>query len=316
MITLTQGGYIKRINPKTYKIQRRGGKGILGMKTVGEDIVEHFLIANTHDSLLFFSDSGKVFRTPVYEIPEGSRIAKGRGLLNFLELSSQDKVLSLIPLQNDFEKEEATYLIMITKNGIIKKTALEEFKNIRRSGLIAISLKKGDLLRKVCKTRGEDEIILATKQGQSIRFKEKDIRAMGRSAAGVRGIRLRKGDEVIGMDVIKPIRQLTEKDKKQKTKQYLLVVSENGYGKRTELREYNLQKRGGVGVKTAKITQKTGGLVVSKVLKEEEELISVSQQAQVIRIKIGSISKLSRATQGVRIMRLNRGDKVVSVVCV
>jgi DNA gyrase subunit A len=283
---------------------------------VGEDIVEHFLIANTHDSLLFFSDSGKVFRTPVYEIPEGSRIAKGRGLLNFLELSSQDKVLSLIPLQKDFKKEETKYLIMVTKNGIIKKTALEEFKNIRRSGLIAISLKKGDLLKKVCKTRGEDEMILATKQGQSIRFKEKDIRAMGRSAAGVRGIKLKKGDEVIGMDVIKPIRQLTEKEKKQKTKQYLLVVSENGYGKRTELKQYNLQKRGGVGVKTAKITQKTGGLVVSKVLKEEEDLISVSQQAQVIRIKIGSISKLSRATQGVRIMRLNKGDKVVSVVCV
>ena len=316
MISLTQGGYIKRVNPKTYKIQRRGGKGILGMKTVGEDVVEHFLIANTHDSLLFFSDSGKVFRTPVYEIPEGSRIAKGRGLLNFLELSSQDKVLSLISLQKDFEKEEAKYLIMVTKNGIIKKTALEEFKNIRRSGLIAISLKKGDLLKKVCKTKGEDEIILATSQGQSIKFKEKDIRAMGRSAAGVRGIRLKKGDEVIGMDVIKTIGQLTEKDKKQKTKQYLLVVSENGYGKRTELKEYNLQKRGGVGVKTAKITQKTGRLVVSKALEEEEELISVSQQAQVIKIKISSISKLKRATQGVRIMRLNKEDKVVSVVCV
>lgn len=313
IITLTQGGYIKRINPKTYKIQRRGGKGILGMKTVGEDVVEHFLIANTHDSLLFFTDSGKVFRTPAYEIPECTRTAKGRGLLNFLELSPQEKVLSLVPFRKSIEKDKAEYLVMITKNGIIKKTALEEFKNIRRSGLIAISLKKGDLLKKVCKTTGEDEIILVTRKGQSIRFKEKDIRSMGRSAAGVRGIRLRKGDEVIGMDII---RKLNVKDEKLKVKPYLLVVTENGYGKRTDLKEYGLQKRGGVGVKTARITFKIGDLVASKVLTEEEDLIAISQQAQVIRMKIGSISKLSRATQGVRIMKLEERDKVVSVVCV
>lgn len=282
----------------------------MGMKTVGEDIIEHFLIANTHDSLLFFTDSGKVFRTPVYEIPEGTRIAKGRGLLNFLEISSHEKVLSLIPLDKNGGKGDLKHLVMVTKKGIIKRTALEEFKNIRRSGLIAISLKKGDLLEKVCKTTGEDEIILATKNGQSIRFKEKDIRVMGRTAAGVRGIRLRKEDEVIGMEIVKP------KNKEQKIKQYLLVVSENGYGKRTDLKEYSLQKRGGVGVKTAKVTQKTGILVVSKVLTTEEGLIAVSRQAQVIRIKVGSISKLSRATQGVRIMRLGKGDKVASVVCV
>ncbi|XOB46806.1 MAG: DNA gyrase subunit A [Candidatus Nealsonbacteria bacterium] len=325
IITLTQGGYIKRINPKTYKLQRRGGKGILGMKTVGEDIVEHFLIANTHDSLLFFTDSGKVFRIPAYEIPEGTRTAKGRGLLNFLEISPQEKVLSLISLSKKSEKIEAKYLVMVTKNGVIKKTALEEFKNIRRSGLIAISLKKGDSLKKVCKTTGEDEIILVTKNGQSIRFREKDIRPMGRSAAGVKGVRLKKSssrvqvegkDEVIGMDIIKPIRQLAEKGKKLKVKQYLLVVTENGYGKRTDLKEYGLQKRGGVGVKTAKITPKIGRLVASKILTEEEDLIAVSQQAHVIRIKIGSISKLSRATQGVRIMKLGEKDKVVSMVCV
>ena len=313
IITLTQGGYIKRINPKTYKLQKRGGKGILGMKTIGEDIVEHFLIANTHDNLLFFTDSGKVFKTPVYEIPEGSRVAKGRGLLNFLEISPQEKVLSLIPIG----KEDAAltkFLVMVTKNGIIKKTDISEFENVRRSGLIAISLRERDLLRKVCKTTGQDEIILVTKNGKSIRFKEKDTRPMGRSAAGVKGIRLEKGDEVIGMDVIQEQRA---KSKEQRAnKEYLLVVTENGYGKRTDLREYRLQKRGGTGIKTAKMTQKTGNLVFSKTLINEEDLIVISQKGQVIRTKISQVSKLSRATQGVRIMKLEEGDKVASATCI
>jgi len=318
IITLTQGGYIKRINPKTYRIQKRGGKGILGMKTIGEDIVEHFLLANTHDQLLFFTDSGKVFRTPVFEIPEGGRVTKGRGLLNFLELSTQEKVLSLIPLGKEDYNPPTTlppkagpssltkYLIMVTKDGLIKKTALEEFENVRKSGLIAISLKGGDLLKKVGKTSGEDEIILVTKQGSSIRFKEKEIRPMGRSAAGVRGIRLKKGDEVIGMDIIKV----------QSSKEYLLVVTENGYGKRTDLKEYKSQKRGGAGIKTVKSTLKTGSLIASKVLTNEEDLIIISQRGQVIRTKISTISKLSRATQGVRIMRLEEGDKVASATCI
>jgi DNA gyrase subunit A len=312
IITLTQGGYIKRINPKTYRIQKRGGKGILGMKTIGEDIVEHFLLANTHDQLLFFTDSGKVFRTPVFEIPEGGRVTKGRGLLNFLELSTQEKVLSLIPLG----KEVAVltkYLVMVTKDGLIKKTALEEFENVRKSGLIAISLKGGDLLKKVGKTSGEDEIILVTKQGLSIRFKEKEIRPMGRSAVGVRGIRLKKGDEVIGMDVIKV---QSSKFKVQSSKEYLLVVTENGYGKRTDLKEYKSQKRGGAGIKTVKSTLKTGSLIASKVLTNEEDLIIISQRGQVIRTKISTISKLSRATQGVRTMRLEEGDKVASATCI
>jgi len=308
-ITLTQGGYIKRINPKTYKIQKRGGKGMVGTKTIGEDVVEHLITANTHDKLLFFTDSGKVFQTFVYEIPEAQRLAKGRGLLNFLEISPQEKVLSLIPLS---KKEETKYLVMVTKNGIIKKTALAEFENIRRSGLIAILLKKGDLLKKVCKTSGEDEILLLTKKGQAIRFKEREVRSMRRTAAGIKGIRLKKDDEVIGMEVIK-----TEKQKNQKTeKQYLLVVTEKGYGKRTNLKEYRLQKRGGAGIKTAKVTEKTSHLMASKVLLgEEEDLIVISQKGQVIRIKISQIPKLSRATQGVRIMKLEEGDKVASATC-
>jgi DNA gyrase subunit A len=307
VITLTQGGYIKRIDPKTYKLQKRGGKGILGMKTLQDDIVEHFLSAQTHDSLLFFTDSGKAFQTKVYEIPEGTRVAKGRGLLNFLEISTEEKVLSLLALGKDNEALGTKYLLLVTKDGIIKKTALEEFENVRKSGLIAIKLKKGDVLRNVRKTTGQDEIILVTKQGQAIRFKEKDLRPMGRSAGGIRGIRLKKGDEIIGADVIRISKQV---------KNYLLVVSENGYGKRTDLDEYRLQGRGGTGIKTVQISPKTGKLVSSRVLFDEEDLIVISQRGQVIRTEISQISKLSRSTQGVRLMRLEEGDKIASATCI
>lgn len=327
MVTLTTGGYVKRINPATYKIQKRGGKGIMGMKTMQDDIVEHFLTASTHDNLLFFTDSGKVFQTQVYEIPEGTRVARGRGLLNFLDLSNNEKVLSLVPMPKvQANKVNADkYLVMVTKNGRIKKTSLEEFENVRKSGIIAIKLEKGDLLKKVVKTSGQDEIILVTKNGLSIRFKEKDIRPMGRSAAGVRGISLKKGDEVIGMDVIstgdaqKPADSNLPSSKAQerqgKTKRYLLVVMNNGYGKRTEIFQYRIQKRGGGGIQTAKITGKTGTIIFSCILDElteDEDLIIISQKGQVIRTPIKSISVIGRSTQGVRIMRLDAGDKVAS----
>jgi len=323
IVTLTTGGYIKRINPATYKIQKRGGKGIMGMKTMQEDIVEHFLCASTHDNLMFFIDSGKVFQTQVYEIPEGTRVARGRGLLNFLELSTEEKVLSLVPMAKPApgkpteNPETAKYLVMVTKNGRIKKTSLEEFDNVRKSGIIAIKLEKGDLLKKVVKTSGEDDIILVTKNGASIRFKEKDIRPMGRSAAGVKGITLKKGDEVIGMDVIEKNLPIDEKTNKP-IKQYLLMVMENGYGKRTEISQYRLQGRGGSGIKTAKITPKTGPAILSSILedtKDEEDLIVISRKGQVIRTSVKSISVLGRATQGVRIMRMEEGDKVASGVC-
>jgi len=312
IITLTQGGYIKRINPATYKLQKRGGKGIVGMKTVSDDIVEHFLYCNTHDSLMVFSDSGKVFSLPVYEIPEGSRVAKGRGLLNFVELSSNDKVLNLFALGKKDTEQGIKYMVMVTKDGLVKKTPLEDFKNVRRSGLIAISLKKGDELRIVRKSTGQDQIIVTTKKGQSIRFKEKDARAMGRSAAGTRVIRLKKGDEVVGMDIIgenpKPKTQNSKIDS-----DYLLILTENGYGKRTPLKEYRVQTRGGSGIKTANITTKTGNLAYAKVLSgEEEDLIVISRKGQVIRTAIAGIAKISRSTQGVRVMRLDEGDKVVS----
>ena len=313
IITLTRGGYIKRINPATYKIQKRGGKGILGMKTLQDDVVEHFLLAQTHDSLLFFIDSGKVFRTLVYEIPEGTRVARGRGLLNFIEVSPEEKVLSLMTLGKEDINLGIKNLVMVTQNGIIKKTVFGEFKNVRRSGLIAIKLRKGDLLKEVAKSTGQNEIIIVTKKGQSIRFKEQDIREMGRPASGVKGIRLRKGDKVVGMDMI----EQETRNKRQETRKYLLVVTENGYGKRTDLAEYKLQGRGGTGIKTANVTAKTGELVASRVLTgEEEDLIVISQKGQVIRAKISSIPKISRATQGVKIMRLDEGDKVASATCI
>jgi DNA gyrase subunit A len=317
IITLTQAGYVKRIDPKTYKIQKRGGRGILGMQTLQDDIVEHFLSANTHDSLFFFTDSGKVFKVVVYEIPEATRVARGRGLLNFLEISPQDKVLTLFPLSREDLKLGVKYLVMVTQNGIIKKTGVSEFENVRRSGLIAISLKKGDSLKAVQKSSGEDEVILVTKKGQAIRFKE--IRAMGRQAAGIKGMRLKKEDKIVGMDVIKKEegRRQKSEDKGQKAeKQYLLVVTENGYGKRTDLTEYRLQGRGGSGIKTAKIVQKTGDLVFSKLISDEEDLIVISQKGKVIRTKISQIPKLSRATQGVKIMKLEEGDKVASATCI
>ncbi len=306
IITLTQGGYIKRINPKTYKIQNRGGKGIMGMKTTGDDVIEHFLSAQTHDSLLFFTDSGKVFRTLVYEIPEGQRIARGRGVLNFLEISPQDKILCLRTLTKKDKELGFNYLLMATKNGIVKKTFLEDFDNIRKSGLIAISLKKGDELKNVQKTTGQDEIILVTKKGQAIRLKEKEIRSMGRTASGIKGIRLKKGDEVNAVDVIK-----------KTGKEYLAIITENGFGKRTDVKEYKVQGRGGSGIKTANINQKTGNIVAAKVLSgEEENLIVISQKGQVIKTKISQIPKLFRFTQGVRLMRLDPGDKVASVTCI
>ena len=319
IITLTQGGYIKRINPSIYKIQKRGGKGIMGMKTLQEDTVEHFLLAQTHDSILFFTDSGKVFRTFAYEIPEASRVARGRGISNFLEVSSEEKILSLMPLDKKDNEIDAKNLIMITKNGIIKRTALTEFENVRRSGLIAINLRKDDSLKKVAKSSGSDEVIITTKNGQSIRFKEEQIRKMGRATSGVKAIALKKGDKVVGMDIIKSqssdakIVSPNGKDAKleKPIKRYLIVITENGYGKRTDLKEYRAQSRGGSGILTAKITSKTGSLKASRVLSgDEEDLIVISKKAQVIRTQISLIPKISRSTQGVRIMRLGPGDKV------
>ena len=304
IVTLTYGGYIKRINPSEYKKQNRGGQGTVGIKTSEDDQVCHFITAKTHDSIFFFTDSGKVFQTKAYEIPEGQKSNKGRGLTNFLEISAHDKILSVLALNL---KGGSKYLIMATKNGIIKKTQLKDFENVRRNGLIAINLKKDDSLCSVQKGGDGDEIIIATKHGQSIRFAEKDIRSMGRTASGIKGIRLRKGDEVIGMEVVR-------KDKLNE-KEYLLVLTENGFGKRTLLKEYKKQGRGGTGVKIAKITSKTGELAKIEIIEDKEDLIVISKKGQTIRTKISSIPKLGRDTQGVKVMRLKEGDKVIAATC-
>ena len=305
IVTLTAGGYIKRINPSEYKKQNRGGQGMVGMKTMEDDAVCHFFSAQTHDSLFFFTDSGKVFQTKVYEVPEGQRANRGRGLMNFLEISSSDKVLSVLPLNKEDKENKVKHLVMVTKKGIIKKTPLKDFENVRRNGLIAIKLKPEDSLCSVKKIADGDEMILATKNGQSIRFTEKDVRPMGRPAAGIRGIKLKKGDEVIGMEIIK----------KAKEKEFILVLTDNGFGKRTPTSEYKVQGRGGSGVRTAHITTKTGQLAKIEIIFDEQDLIVISQKGQVIRTKISSIPKLGRDTQGVKIMKMKPGDKVASGAC-
>jgi DNA gyrase subunit A len=306
IITITQGGYIKRVDPSTYKAQQRGGKGMLGMKTGQDDVVDHFIEAMTHDFLLFFTDTGKVFRVPVYQVPEGARAARGRGLMNFLEISSSEKVLAVIPLEHD-ESKESKNLVVVTKKGIIKKTPLKEFSNIRRSGLIAITLKKGDEVCRVRKTSGKDDIAIVTKDGQMIRFNEKDVRAMGRQAGGVKGVSLRRGDDVADATII-------EKD--DTAKAYLLLLTENGYGKRIKIKSYRPQKRGGVGVKTVKNIEKVGKIMSLRTILEEKDLIAISRKGKVIRVELKNVSEQSRVTQGVRLMKLDKGDSLASIICI
>jgi len=307
VIVITRGGYIKRIKPESYRMQKRGGKGLIGMETKEEDTVEHLLSCNTHAQLLFFSNSGKVFQTPAYEIPEGARVSKGKAIFNFLSLGQSETVNSVLAVPKVKKGERTGFIVMSTKNGIMKKVEATSFENVRRSGLIAITLKKDDALRWAKLTSGQDELVLVTKKGQSIRFAEKDIRAMGRTAAGVRAIRLKKGDEVVGTDVI-------ENSKIKDPKAKLLVVLENGYGKHTFIKQYKKQRRGGSGIKTAKITPKTGNIIGAYIVDEEvSELIAISRRGQVIRTALQTIPTLGRATQGVRIMKMDSGDAVASI---
>ncbi|TSC75273.1 MAG: DNA gyrase subunit A, partial [Parcubacteria group bacterium Gr01-1014_33] len=312
MIMLTRGGYVKRIKPEWYRIQKRGGKGLIGMETKEEDVVEHLLSARTHSSLLFFTDSGKVYQILTYEVPEGTRTSKGRPIVNFLSLGQEERVTSILGIAKGSGKksnpdQSKQYIVMVTKDGIIKKADAESFENVRRNGLIAMTLAKTDALRFAKLTGGKDEIILLTKRGQAIRFSEKDVREMGRQAAGVRAIRLGKGDEVVGMDIV-------ESQKSNVKSQKLLVIMENGFGKQTLLKEYKKQRRGGSGIKTAKITAKTGNVVSGNIVDEEgEELIAISQKGQVIRTTLAAIAVLSRLTQGVRIMKLDEGDAIASI---
>ncbi|PIX62252.1 DNA gyrase subunit A [Candidatus Uhrbacteria bacterium CG_4_9_14_0_2_um_filter_41_50] len=307
IVMMTKDGYIKRLSPDTFKSQARGGKGVAGVTTKEEDLVESIFSTTTHQDIMFFTSRGRVFKLKVYEIPEASRTAKGQAIVNFLQLASGEKVTATLESR---DLAGGKYIMMVTNQGTIKKTELQDFENVRRSGLIAIKLKDGDALEWIRVTSGKDELSLATAGGMAIRFNEKDVRPMGRVASGVRGIKLKGGDLVVGMDVV------SESEKKDNQ---LLVIMENGYGKRTALREYKVQSRAGMGIRTAKITPKTGKIVSASVVGKDDtrDLIVISEAGQVIRLSIKSVSTLGRATQGVRVMRFKKeGDKVSSVAIV
>ena len=296
-ITLTHFGYIKRVPSDTYKSQNRGGRGISALTTREEDFVKHLITTTTHSRILFFTNKGRVFKLNSYEIPEGKRQSKGTALVNLLQLGPNEKIATLVAID---DKDNNEYLLFATKNGIVKKTKQEEFKNINKSGLIAISLREDDELIGVKLTDGEKDVLLATKEGMSIRFNEKDIRHMGRSAMGVKGITLSSDDKVVSMS-------LFEENKD------LLVVSENGYGKRTNIDEYRLQSRSGKGIKTYNVTEKTGQIVGALMVNEDDEIMMINSDGVLIRLRVNEISMLGRVTSGVKLMKTNDEVNVVSI---
>lgn len=307
VLVLTRGGYVKRTNPSEYRTQKRGGVGVVDLNTKEEDVVTTLLTTSTHSDLLFFTDQGKVYQCKMYEIPEGRRATKGKSIMNFLSLTSDEKVTSVLAVRKD-DWAGDWGLMMITKNGVAKKSDASSFKDVRRSGLIAIKLKPGDSLIAARFTGKGDEISLITNAGQQIRFKESDVREMGRTAAGVAGMKLKAEDHIVAADVLKN----GQKDRE------ILVVMENGYGKTTAAKEYKVQKRGGSGIKTAKVTSKTGKVVGGAVLSDEEkaegELVVMSRKGQVIKLPLKDVPSLGRDTQGVKVMRLRAGDAIASIV--
>lgn len=306
ILTISQSGYIKRVDPDSFKSQQRGGKGLIGSDVGEEDFLSDILYANTHDNALFFTDKGRVFQTRVYDIPAASRTAKGKPVHNFLEIPTDEHVSAVITYPGESKNGENHALVMATTDGVIKKTPLQDFNNVRRTGIIAIKLHKSDALKWVKLSTGKDEIIITTEQGQAIRFKESDVRSMGRSAAGVRGVKLRKNDKVSSMSIISKADDKTKK---------ILVVMSNGYGKQTPLSEYKVQGRGGSGIKTANVTTKTGIVMDAHVICDEEEIIALSAKGQIIRTAMKTVRTAGRATQGVRIMNLNKGDTLSGVIC-
>lgn len=299
VIALTHFGYIKRMPVDTYRSQRRGGKGITGIATREEDFVKQIFTASTHDMILFFSNRGKVYKLKGYEIPEAGRTARGTAIVNLLSLDQGEKISAVIPIQNF---AEGKYLLMATKNGLIKKTALKEYDSTRKTGLQGITLKGEDELISVRLTDGEDNVVLVTKEGICITFDEKDVRPIGRVSQGVIGIKLDKDDQVIGMESIVTGSKAT-----------LLAITENGFGKRTELDEYRVQARGGRGVITYKITPKTGKLVGIRIATGDEDVMLITDKGTIIRLAVKDVSVLGRSTQGVTLMRTNDGGKVVSI---
>lgn len=304
IVMLTRDGYIKRLTPDTFKQQHRGGKGIIGLTAKEEDSATALISTNTHADLLFFTSKGRTFQLKAYEVPSASRTAKGQAIVNFLQLGPEEQVNAILPIE---KTQQSKYFVMATRNGLIKKTKIDAFTNVRRSGLIALKLKTGDQLQWVKPSSGKDHIILTSNNGQAIRFKETDVRDMGRTASGVRAVRLKANDHVVGMDV------LPSGDTKS---QQLTIVMSHGYGKRSDLKSYKVQHRGGSGIKTAKITPKTGQIVYSFLTDStpSHDILIISKAGQVIRLPLKSISVSGRATQGVRLMRFKvQNDQIASI---
>jgi DNA gyrase subunit A len=306
VLVLTKGGYIKRTDPSEYRKQRRGGVGVVDLDTKDEDFITHLVYATTHNDILFFTDKGKVYQIKMYDIPEGKRATKGKSVMNFLSLADGERVTSILPVPKNKKEVDGLALMMVTKNGTGKKTSAKHFHDVRRSGLIAISLDSGDELISASFVSKNDEVMIATSEGQSIHFKESDVREMGRNAAGVRVIKLGKNDNVISADIVT----------KESKNPALFVMSANGYGKKTKLSEYKIQNRGGSGILTMKVTSKTGLVLAAKVVTDDEdEIVAMSKKSQVIRVDIKEIPTLGRSTQGVRVMKLRDGDQLASLIC-
>lgn len=307
VLVITAGGYVKRTNPSEYKVQKRGGVGVVDMATKEEDVVTHFMVASAHSDLLFFTDYGKAYQTKMYEIPEGKRATKGKSIMNFLPLAGDEKVTSILSVPKGAARE-AMSVFFVTQEGVVKKVEAKNFADVRRSGIIAINLKGTDKLVSASLASDGDSISIVTSKGQSIRFDEADVRAMGRTAGGVRGMNIKKGDMVVSAEVVSAAAKNAS----------LLIIMSKGYGKKTSMDEYKIQGRGGSGIKTAEVTPKTGEIIGAKVItgegSEEEEMVVISKKGQVIRCKAGEIPSLSRATQGVRIMKLYEGDSIASMV--
>lgn len=304
VLVLTSGGYIKRTNPSEYRKQKRGGVGVVDLDTKDEDFVTQFLTANAHSDILFFSDRGKAYQLKMYEVPEGKRATKGKSIMNFISLEQGEQITSVLSMPKETKATDGLSLHLATREGTVKKTAAAAFREVRRSGLIAINLDKGDALISAQFVREGDDVMLTTAKGQSIRFKEKDVREMGRQAAGVRGMKLGSGDQIVGAGIVPKGAKDAE----------LLVVSSTGYGKKTKLSEYKVQGRGGSGIKTMSITPKTKQLVGAQVVIGGGEIVAMSKKSQTIRTGLKGIPTLSRATQGVRLMKLYEGDSVASFV--
>ena len=307
MLVLTQGGYVKRTNPSEYRRQKRGGVGVVDIATKEEDVVTHFLVANTHSNLLFFTSAGKVYQLKMYEIPEGKRATKGKSIMNFLPLAAEESVTSVLEVPKGAALD-ASSVVLVTKDGVVKRVAAKSFSDVRKSGIIAINLKKDDALIAAAVAGEGDTVSLVSAKGQSIRFDTEDVREIGRTAGGVKGMTVKKGDHVVSAEVIPA---------DQAKGAAILVVMSKGYGKHTPLSEYKVQGRGGSGIKTAEVTPKTGEVIGARVLTgefEDDELVVVSKKGQVIRTSIGEIRSAGRATQGVRIMKMREGDSIASMV--